>query len=140
MIDLLLVELGTGADLVFNGYDLVGCTGVENQPYLAMFSDEDGSGDYWGNALLLADGVDNEFISQTEAALRKYALNSNGRLRIDAAINEDLQYLTQDVGGTTVTVNSVIASDNRLDVTINFNGQLFLMEWNPDELFLKYSI
>ena len=139
MIDLLLVEYGTGADLVFDGNDLVACTGLENQPYLGMFSD-DGSGDYWGNALLLAGGVDNEFISHTEAALRKYALNSSGRLRIDAAINADLQFLTNDVPGTTVNVNSVIASDNRLNVTINFNGQTFLMEWNPNTLFLTYSL
>lgn len=137
---MLIVEGGSGGDLVMQGADLAAVYGYEGQPYLAMFGGVPSDKPCWMNSLLLSGGIDNEFISQTEAALNNNALNSDGRIKDIAAINNDLKYLINDVPGTKISVNATITSDNRLDVTINFNGQLIYMNWNPNTLFLTYKI
>ncbi len=134
MTDLLLIETGSGGDLVLAGSDLVGISGLENQPYLAQFS---GDGNNWINALLISDPVI-QFSSTTEQALKDNPLSSAGRVNIQNAMLADLQYLTAD--GTTVSVTATITKPNRLDVAININGKLFYYQWNPYIGFLKYSI
>lgn len=137
MADLLIQELGSGGDLVFDGKDLVPVYGYENQPYLAQFGDD---GTWWGNSLLLANGQDNEFISQTESVLNKYALNSAGRLKAEAAINADLQYLVNNIMGTTISVTTKIITDNRLEVRIDINGRLFNYQWHPDKRLMEHIV
>ena len=132
MIDLLIIETGSGGDLVISGSDLVAVMGLENQPYLAMFGDD---GSWWGN-FLMADGQDNEFVSLTEDVLNKIVLNSNGRLKVEAAINQDLAYLTADVPGTTITIETKIVTAIRMDIRITINGKLFSYSWNPNEASL----
>lgn len=138
-IDLLVIETGTGGDLVLSGNDLATVTGLENQPYIGQFGDD---GRWWGNTLLelLNDGTAIIFSSTTETVMNEFALNSNGKQKIENAMLADLQYLVNDVPGTTITIATQIISDNRLDVQINISGQLFSYEWNPNSGFLKYII
>jgi hypothetical protein len=136
MIDALLIMTGDGGDLVFNGTDILTVSGYENQPILAMFGD---TGDWHWNDYLTETGNNNEFISETETALRTYALNSAGRLKDEQAINNDLAYL-KEISGTSIKVTTQITRDDRLDCRIDFNGQIFYMNWNPWTGFLTYSI
>jgi len=135
-IDLLLMMSGTGGDLVLHGDDLATTTGYENQPILAQFG---GDGSWWGNALL-DPPVEIQFSSKTEQALKDNVLNSAGLQNIENAMLADLQYLQDDITGTTVTVNCTIAAANRLDALITINGQKFFYQWSPNSGFLKYQI
>ena len=130
MTDLLLIETGSGGDLVLRGNDLASINGLENSPYLALF----GGSDWWGNYL-----TKNPFIAKTEELLKITPLTSSGRSKIEAAINQDLSYLN-DIKGTSWKVSTAITNTNRLDISIVINGQQFSLQWNPDKLFLTYKI
>ena len=134
--DALLIMTGDGGDMVFNGTDLLTVSGYENQPILAMFAD---TGDWHWNDYLSESGNDNEFVSETETALRTYALNSSGRLKDEQAMQNDLAYLL-NIPGTSIKVTTQVVSDNRLDAKIDINGKIFLMNWNPASGFLTYQI
>jgi len=135
-MDILLIETGSGGDAVLRGNDLVTVEGLENQPYLAMFGDD---GSWWGN-IFLQDKPDAQLLSLTEAALNKYALTSGGRLKIEEAINLDLEFLKDAIPGTEIHIQTQIAGANRLDIRIDIDGQTFGMQWNPDSGFLSYSL
>lgn len=138
-LDALLIELGSGGDLKLDGNDISVTLGLENQPYIAQFS---GDGKYWGNDLI-AQQTNNpaaQFSSTTETVMREYALNSNGKAKIEQAMLADLQYLITLDPDTKISVTSQIVSANRLDVQININGKTFYYQWHPNSGFLKYSI
>jgi hypothetical protein len=46
--------------------------------------------DWWGNSLIFADRNKKQFNSETEKTLNNTALNSSGRIKIERAINQDL--------------------------------------------------
>jgi hypothetical protein len=131
MKDLLFIETGDGGSIVKRGNDFAKVEGLENAPYLAMF----GGRRWWGNYLR----PNNKWASKTETALLNNALNSAGRVAIEAAVNEDLAFL-KEIEGTTVTVTTVIAGPKRLDIIINVNGQPFIYRWNPDTMYLTYVV
>lgn len=130
MTDLLIYESGNGGELLLRGNDLAGVNGYENAGYLAQF----GGAEWWGNYM-----TDQPYNSQTEIALQTNALSSAGRLAIEQAIKADLEFL-KDISGTTATVQTSIAGVNRLDSLININGKQFYLQYNPDSMFLKYSV
>lgn len=130
--DILIYEVGSGGDLLLRGNDFASITGLENSPYLAMF----GGYDWWGNDILVPD---NPYNCLTEKALIDNPLTSAGRLKIEEAIRSDLLYLNS-IPDTTYSISTQITAPDRLDITININGQLFSLSWNPDKLFLTYSV
>jgi hypothetical protein len=91
----------------------------------------------WDDLLLTGD---ERHTSQTEAALANNPLTSAGRIAIQQAIENDLAFLEDDIGGTEVSVNVTIAGRNRVDATIDITGQTIKMGWNPDSLFLTYKL
>jgi hypothetical protein len=127
--DVLIYETGNGGDLLVRGNDLATVSGVENSPYLALF----GGSDWWGNYL-----TDNKFISLTEATLLDVALTSSGRKKIEDAVLADLAYLNNIDAEYSVSVT--LAGANRVSIEININGDLFMMQWAPDELFINYQV
>lgn len=133
MIDLLLIETGSGGDCVLRGNDLVTTTGVENEPYISMY----GGRVYWGNNLLMADAP---FLATTENVLREVPLNSSGRITIERAVQADLTTLKNSIPGTEIKTIITILKDNFLSIEINISGQQFYYLWNPDTLFLTYQI
>lgn len=133
MIDLLLVELGSGGDCILRGQDLVTTTGIENEPYISMF----GGKEYWANNLLMGDAP---FLATTEQVLREVPLNSAGRISIERAVQADLLALKNSITGTEITTTLTILKDNFLSIEINFGGKQFYYLWNPDTLFLTYQI
>lgn len=130
-MDLLLKETGEGGDLVLLGNDFATVAGYENAVYMAMF----GGGRWWANRITEPA---QRFTSKTENALRQNALTSAGRIAIEEAVKEDLAFL-KDIPGTTLKVATTITGANRLELNININGQQFLLEWNPDKLYLTYK-
>lgn len=129
--DLLIYEIGEGGDLALRGNDLVKVTGQENTAYLAMF----GGNKYWGNYMY----PENPFSSKTEEAMRGTELTSAGRIKIENAIKKDLEVLDK-IPGTTWTVATSITGNNRLAIKIVVNGKEFSYLWNPDTLFLTYTV
>jgi hypothetical protein len=127
--DILIYETGNGGDLLLRGNDMATVTGLENSPYLALF----GGSNWWGNYL-----TDNKFLSLTEDTLLDVALTSSGRKKIEDAILKDLEYLNNIDAEYSVSVT--IAGANRVSMEININGDLFMMQWSPDELYINYQV
>lgn len=136
MIDVAIIETGSGGDLIYRTPDLQPARGLENQPYGLMFGGN-ASEPWWGNDLLMPN---TPFTCLTQDALRNNPLTSQGRVNIEAAMNADLQTLRDNIPGTTATVSTSITAPNRLEAEININGQIFIALWNPDAEFLTYTL
>lgn len=133
MTDIAIIETGSGGDFILNNSDLEAVQGIENLPYLCMFG-----GSYW---IFNEDMPANQqFKSQTESALMNNPLTSAGRIEIEKAINADLQIITQNMPGSTVTLDTQIVANNKLSIIITLNGKVFQYEWNPSSRFLNYVI
>lgn len=157
MFDLAIIETGNGGDLQLVGNDLAVVGSIENMPYLGMFggnveqSTSDvpvaDAKDWWGNALLMKSDPSIQFNSTVERTINNTGLTSSGRVTIENAIKNDLQFLAPQA---TITVNVVIESDDRLNVSIkivlnnnseqitiiNFkkssDGDFFILDFNND--------
>lgn len=162
--DLAMIETGEGGDIQLLNNDLAVVNSIENMPYLAMFGGNPGfitkniqesqaqaaqSFDYWGNNLLMPNNQSTQFNSLTEYLLNNTPLNSQGRILIQNAITNDLQFLFPSAK---VTVTVSIISDDRIDVTIvinqtlsseqvvtinfkkNSSGDFFIFDFNGDFL------
>jgi hypothetical protein len=138
MLDLLIIEKGSGGDAVLQGNDLAVTTGYENMPYLAMFGGRDDD-NYWANDLLFNDGDDIKFSASTERVMESVALNSAGRIAIENAILADLAFIKK-IPGTEMTVTTSIVNADRMDIEIKINGKTFFMQWHPNTAFLTYRI
>jgi hypothetical protein len=157
--DLAVIETGNGGDLQLIGNDLAVVGNIENMPYLGMFggnveqSTTDtlvaDSKDWWGNGLLMKSNPSIQFNSTVERVINKTALTSSGRVVIENAIKNDLQFLLPQA---TITVSVSIVATDRLNVNIkivldnqneqitiiNFkkssDGDFFIMDFNNDFL------
>ncbi len=154
--DLAVLETGNGGDLSLNGNDLAVVTGIENMPYLGLFggnveqvttSDKVmDSKDWWGNDLLMKSNKSIQFNSTVEKTLKNTALNSAGRVIIEGAIKNDLQFLSPQA---TIVVSVTIEATDRLRVNIQIkvdinirvlvlnyrkssDGDFFLLDFNDD--------
>ena len=134
MIDALLIEQGSGGNLVIRNNDLVTVSGYENMPYIGQF----GGDTFWADGLLLVD--DQMHTCQTEKVMNSVPLNSSGRVSISNAVEEDLAFLADAVPGTATTVSVAIAAKNRIDSNVGIAGQNIYMQFNPDSSFLTYTL
>lgn len=129
-----MVETKDGGDIVLSGNDLVKVYGIENQPYLCMFSGQD----WWGNKLLLNENPLQRYHSVTEQVFQQVALNSSGRVRIEQAITQDLQTIVAANPGITIEVVAMLVAPDRLDININLNGEPARINWNPPAAVENY--
>lgn len=130
-MDIRITEQNNGGDMTLNNNDIAVVYGVENMPYLSMF----GGPDFWGNDLLLQEKF-RAFLATTEQTMLSVALNSQGRAVIEEAARQDLQFLLEIVPNSTLTVQTRITDDNRLEMLITFNGQEINLLWNPQSATL----
>lgn len=121
MRDIKIISTLDGGDLVKQGNDIATVSGVENVPFLAMFG---------GAGWCLNFVTDRPFQSRTETVLRSVVLNSEGRLKIQEAVNADLAFLNEITGTTWNTVISLEAP-NYVRIGVTINGQQFDTLWNP---------
>jgi len=118
---------GNGGDYQLVGNDLAVIYGPENQFFLALFGGnieqsstsnitEPDSKDWWGNKSLMPGQESLWFNSATERALNETAVTSSGRLVIENAAKQDLDYFSKF---GTVNVRVEIVSDDRLNMKIS---------------------
>lgn len=124
-IDIKIHDTGNGGEAIATGDDLQTVQGLHNFAYLSMFggnvsqqtpdSRQPGTenNDWWGNALI-AD-PESKFSSQTEKALSLYPLNSDGRAKIEEAVNADIAWMKEFC---TIETDVSITAADRLDITI----------------------
>lgn len=122
--DIGLFENNNGGDVLVKGNDLVKYYENEGQVYLALFGGNveadtpavpvinKDRNDYWGNFFL---NEENQFNSRTERALKNTELSSQGRARIQSAVEYDLGYLKK-YADVSVTVS--IVGQNRITIKI----------------------
>lgn len=126
MADLKLIETFDGGDFVLNGRDLVLIDGFQNMPYLGMFGGNveqstkeflpnEQRFDCWMNSLLMFNQPAIQMNSETERILNSTALTSAGRLRIEQAVKDDLDFI-KSFGTVTIAVS--IAAVDRVEILI----------------------
>lgn len=129
--DLEIIETGNGGDLVLLRNDLSVVNGIDNMPYLGMFGGNVAASttaeraadakDWWGNNLLMQSDFAIQFNSIVEKTLNTTGLSSSGRVIIENAIIEDLQFLAP-VAKIKVSV-SIVATD-RINVDIKISTDI----------------
>jgi hypothetical protein len=91
--------------------------------------------DYWGNGIFWPENEELQFNSITERTLKQVALNSAGRIEIENAVLQDLDFLRQYVN---ISVEVRIISDDRVQIIIlltelaNANQRRFVFVFDPN--------
>lgn len=163
-MDIALIETGNGGDIQIVNGDIALVFGLENNPYLAMYggnvaqntvdteANEVAAGttaDWWGNNLCIGPDETQQFNSDTERTMNATALTSAGRISIQNAIQDDLDYL-EAITGYPVTVSVNITSPDRIEAELSFtlpdgtttvtivvfkqaeNGDFYIFDFNDD--------
>lgn len=127
-IDIALVETGSGGDFQKIGNDLAVIYGRENNVYIALFGGnveestpavdkkERLAADYWANNLFYRNQPVKQLNSKTERTLNTTALNSSGRIKIENAVKEDLQFLVNQ--GVLVAVTVTLPGINTVKIEV----------------------
>jgi phage gp46-like protein len=125
--DILLYETGNGGDMLILNNDLSVVEILYQQVYLCLFGgniesvtkgDELSSeirNDWWGNSIHLSEKKEKQFNSETEKSLNTVALNSNGRIKIIRAIEDDLKSLKKICN---IKVDAQILNNSKLKIMI----------------------
>lgn len=128
--DILLFESGDGGEMLIQSNDLVLVETILQQAYLALFGGNVEANtvgdelptqerfDYWANALLWPDTPSKQFNSNTERTINNTVLNSAGRITIQQAVEQDLDYLKLIVN---FTVSVSILSTDKVEITIKMS-------------------
>jgi len=136
-MDLSIYETGDGGDLVLKGNDLETSNGLFNLPYLAMFGgnvaqstpiirdESEEAIDWWANSLLFQETPELQMNSKTERALKEFAVNSAGRVKIEQIIKRDIEFM-QKFAGISVSVT--------LENVDTINIKILLQEPNPSSI------
>lgn len=104
MADLKLISKNDGCDLELKGVDLVGIDGFSNMPLLGLFggnveestktfNDDELRFDWWGNDTFDFNNLTLQMNSKFEKSLNLVALNSSGRLELEAIAKKDLEFM-----------------------------------------------
>lgn len=147
MSDLLLIETGSGGDVILSGNDIVQTDTFCNQVYIALFGgnpqethtdrEETVAGqqkkDWWGNKLLFPFDESKRFVSLTESTLYKITLNSKGRQELEQAVLFDLEYLKEF---SNFSAQVSILGNDRLEIKVellepsNVENKTFVYLWD----------
>lgn len=137
IFDIGIYESGQGGEFRLKAGDIETISGLTNQVFLALFGgnlaqstneeteDLDIRNDYWGNEYLESEEY---FNSEFEKTLMEVALNSNGLVKLENAIKEDLKYISTYAD---ISISLKLIGVRKLKV------EIFLQE--PDSLSEKIS-
>ncbi len=144
-MDLKLVNISEGFDLQGSKSGLITVDSFQSMIPIALFGgnregstkqivrDNEEQKDWWGNKLLLPQQPQQQFNSETERTLNNVALNSQGRSKIQAAVENDLSFMS-DFANVEVTVSLVGADRVRIDIQVvrpdNLNEFQFVYVWD----------
>ena len=127
--DILLYETGASGDFFIENGDLLMGESLYQQIFLALFGgnieastkdeylESEERFDYWGNVLIWKKEKSKQFNSETERTIQENVLNSQGRLAILRAVNEDLTYLKTIIN---YTVDVIISGRDNLKIIVSF--------------------
>lgn len=128
-IDIALVESGSGGDYQKVGNDLATVYGREQNVYIGLFGGnvEENTPvvdkktriakDYWANNLFYLNKPLQQYNSNTERTLKTTALNPAGRIKIENAVKEDLQFMIRR--GVQVTITVTLPYINTVKITVD---------------------
>ena len=130
-MDLKLIETGDGGDFVWldSKSDFKMISGFENMPYLASFGGNveqstqefqagELRGDWWGNEVFNDQNSSVQMNSELERLLNTVVLSSSGRLLIEQAVKQDVEFMTEFAEvSVAVSLNGV----DRIHIKININ-------------------
>ena len=144
-MDLKLVNISEGFDLQGSKSGLITVDSFQSMIPIALFggnregstkqivSENEEQKDWWGNKLLLPQQPQQQFNSETERTLNNVALNSQGRSKIQAAVENDLSFMS-DFANIEVTVSLVGADRIKIDIQVvrpdNLNEFQFVYVWD----------
>lgn len=126
--DLLMQESGDGGDLVLKGNTVTLAHAFQNMPYLGMFGGNveasttgpkqpgEQAHDYWGNYLLMSQSPELQFNSNFERSTYTTAISSAGRIQLERAVEEDIEFMTVF---SELTVSVSIIDVDRIKIFIN---------------------
>lgn len=147
-MDIMIFENGNGGEFSLENGDLVTTEGLTNQPYLAHFggnieastTGEETEGverlDWYGNAFFANDEAA-QLNSELERALANTEVSSKGRIELERAAAEDLEYLNEyadvETAVAVISDNKITVSD-KLTEPDNENKYTFIWEATKNEL------
>ena len=129
--DFHIYETGSGGDLVITNNDLSMSESLFQTIYIALFggnydaitlgNEEDSEErlDFWANELLFKEKPSKQFNSTTEKLLNEVVINSQGRIKIQRAVEFDLIFLKKIAN---LEVNIVILSIEKIAIQISFSS------------------
>lgn len=150
-MDIEIKETKSGGDFVMKKRDVSIIEGFQNMPYLSMFAGNveqstpltrvagQQAFDWWGNTLFFNNDQSKQFNSNTERTLKSVALNSAGRIQIEEAIKQDLQFMApfanREVSVSIIGPDSILIGI-RITKPDNLAQQTFAYIWDAtvDEL------
>lgn len=150
-MDLVLHETGNGGDLQLKGNDLDTSNSIFNLIYMGLFGgnpkavttgdelETEQRLDWWGNNLLSQDQPEIQQNSTFEQTLIEVALNSSGRLRIEEAAKNDLDFLKEIAE---ITIETRIIAVDKIEIIIfakepeNEEKQSFIFIWDATKQIL----
>ncbi len=147
-MDIMLYETGNGGEFSLENGDLVATEGLTNQPYLAHFggniesstTGEETPGterlDWYGNAFFLND-PEPQLNSELERALANTEVSSKGRIDLERAAAEDMEYLQEYAEVETeaaILSNDKVAISDKLTEPEGENKYLYIWEATKNEL------
>lgn len=151
-MDLKLIERGNGGDLFKSKKDLCVIDGLENMVYLALFGgnreastpitrlESEQAFDWWGNSLLFPDDPGLQFNSLTERTLHNVALTSAGRVQIESAVKQDLEFMRPFARvGVAVSIPETdkVVIGVQLQEPDNLDQRQFLFVWDATRAELQ---
>jgi len=154
--DILLFENGNGGEISIVNDDIALNEQLYQQVYLCLFGgnlEADTRGDeiateirfdWWANSLQFKEKQAKQFNSETERALNENALNSNGRINILRAVENDLK-LFKSIAD--LTINVLILNYNQVKIIVkmvqpkNQQGVSLQLIWdNAKKELITYQI
>ena len=129
--DLHVFESGSGGELALLSGDLVLVESLYQSIYLALFGGNveastigneipsEERSDYWANTLIFQNRPSKQYNSETERTLSSTPLNSSGRLKIEASVKQDLQFLS-DIVEADFDVS--ILAENKVEISVTMRS------------------
>jgi len=149
-MDLMLAENNNGGDLVYGTNDFIQIDGWGNMIYIALFGgnveqdtpdtrpDNSQQFDWWGNSFIRELAA--QANSSTERTLMQVALNSQGRVLIQQAVESDLEFMQEFCE---LEVEVAITGVDRVEINIqvtqpdNEQNKQFVFIWGGTAIDLN---
>lgn len=150
--DIELYENGSGGEINISNNDIQLIESLYQTIYIALFGgnvkastvgnevETEERLDYWANPLFFATKTNKQYNSETQRTLSEVTINSNGRLKIKQAIENDLTFISS-IANYEVEV-SIITTD-RIEIIITLeNGTELQFIWDnaSEEVIINTEI